>query len=202
MKSNIEKIYYLRNGKIFENHEKALLNINNHSSKLSDGEAVLVRYYDNINEVRTLICYKYEGDNDESLTIVDTEAIENAISSVSSDLSSHASNETIHVSVDEKNTWNAKAEVSQIPDVSNYIDGVEYESDGINHSIVFYHGNTYIDSIDADPFLVDGMIEDVRIEGENLVIDFNTASGKQDIYIPLVDIFDSKAYYTKEEVEK
>lgn len=194
MKRNIERLYYLRNGKIYENHEKAILGINSYASNLEDGEVVLVRYYSHAEEVRTLVGYKYKGNNSESLTIVDIDAIENSISI-------HTSNGNIHVTSDEKSMWNSKAEVSQIPDVSNYIDGVEYESDGLNHSIVFYHGNRYIDSIDANPFLVDGMIEDVRIEGNNLVIDFNTVSGKQDIYIPLTDIFDSEEYYTKVEVD-
>jgi hypothetical protein len=94
-----------------------------------------------------------------------------------------------------------KANKSEIPNVSNYIDGVEYESDGVNHSIVFYHGTTYIDSIDATPFIKDGMISDVRVEGGNLVIDFNTDSGIEDISIPLTDFFDPQFYYNKTEVD-
>ena len=49
------------------------------------------------------------------------------------------------------------------------------------------------------------MIDDVRIEtisgASYLVIDFNTASGKEDIQIPLTDIFDPSNYYNKTEVD-
>lgn len=68
---------------------------------------------------------------------------------------------------------------------------------------------TVLGYVDATSFVADGMIEDVRIadvviEGETvtcLVIDFNTESGIQDIYIPLTDIFDPSNYYTKTEVD-
>ena len=55
--------------------------------------------------------------------------------------------------------------------------------------------------VDASDFVVDGMVEDVRIENGNLVIDFNTDSGITDISIPLTDIFDPSNYYTKTEVD-
>ena len=63
------------------------------------------------------------------------------------------------------------------------------------------HGSTVVAEIDATPFIVDGMVDDVRIENGNLVIDFNTESGKQDIAIPLTDIFDPSNYYTKQQVD-
>lgn len=55
--------------------------------------------------------------------------------------------------------------------------------------------------VDASDFVVDGMVEDVRIENGNLVIDFNTDSGITDISIQLTDIFDPSNYYTKSEVD-
>ena len=60
---------------------------------------------------------------------------------------------------------------------------------------------TVISSIDASDFLIDGMVEDVRIENGYLVIDFNTESGIQDIEIPLTDIFDPSNYYDKSAVD-
>ena len=45
------------------------------------------------------------------------------------------------------------------------------------------------------------MIEDVRIENGYLIIDFNTASGIQDIQIPLTDIFNPDNYYDKTAVD-
>lgn len=58
-----------------------------------------------------------------------------------------------------------------------------------------------ISEIDASDFVIDGMVEDVEIVNDNLVISFNTASGKQDIEIPLSDIFDPSQYYTKAEID-
>lgn len=99
-----------------------------------------------------------------------------------------------------------KADKSEIPAVSGYADAVAYDSG--TTTMNFYHGGTggtVVYSFDASPFLIDGMIDDVRIETLSgtsyLVIDFNTASGKQDIYIPLTDIFDPSNYYTKTETD-
>lgn len=95
-----------------------------------------------------------------------------------------------------------------IPAVDGYADSVKYNS--TTHYVEFYHGTTAgtkVFEYDASPFLIDGMVEDVEIEdveisGETvtcLVISFNTAAGKQDINIPLSDIFDPSNYYTKSE---
>lgn len=54
-----------------------------------------------------------------------------------------------------------------------------------------------ISEIDASRFVVDGMIEGVEIVDDNLVIHFNTDAGKEDIVIPISDIFDADNYYTK-----
>lgn len=173
MKKNFESIYFLRNGKVFLSHSEALNQINLNSSKVGDGEAILARYKDENDDVRTIVGYKYDMNGESSLTIIDIEGIEKVINDVE----------------------------DKIPDVSGFINSVEYEEDGNNHSIIFYHDNVVIDSIDATPFLVDGMIENVYIEDGYLVIDFNTASGKEDIHIPLSDIFNADAYYTKDETD-
>ena len=98
-------------------------------------------------------------------------------------------------------TLSNKADKSEIPAVSGYADAVAYDSG--TTTMNFYHGGTggtVVYSFDASPFLIDGMIDDVKIETLSgvsyLVIDFNTASGKEDIYIPLTDIFDPSNYYT------
>ena len=81
---------------------------------------------------------------------------------------------------------------------SGYADSVTFNSD--NNYIEFYHDDTKVYELDASDFVIDGMIDDVRIETiggvSYLVIDFNTASGKQDIQIPLTDIFNPSDYYT------
>ena len=82
---------------------------------------------------------------------------------------------------------------------AKFIDDAKYEMSGQTHVINFYNGSTIKATIDCTDFLVDGMIDDVYIENGYLVIDFNTASGKQDIRIPLTDIFNPANYYTKDE---
>jgi len=86
-------------------------------------------------------------------------------------------------------------------DLDNFFDDAKYEDSGTTKVINFYHGNTIKATIDASDFIVDGMVDDVRIENGNLIIDFNTASGKQDISIPLTDIFDPSNYYNKTEID-
>ena len=129
-----------------------------------------------------------------------------AVTAVNDTLTAHTANTDIHVTSSDKEAWNAKADISDIPSVSGYADAVAYDSG--TTTMNFYHGGTggtVVYSFDASPFIIDGMIDDVRIETLSgvtyLVIDFNTASGKEDIYIPLTDIFDPSNYYTKSEVD-
>jgi hypothetical protein len=102
------------------------------------------------------------------------------------------------------------AKPSDIPSVTDYADAVAYDTN--TKYMKFYHGGTggtEVFSFDASPFLIDGMVQnveikDVEISGETvtcLVISFNTDAGKQDINIPLTDIFDASNYYTKDEVD-
>lgn len=102
------------------------------------------------------------------------------------------------------------AQKSDIPSVSGYADAVAYDTN--TKYMKFYHGGTggtEVFSFDASPFLIDGMVDnveikDVTISGESvtcLVISFNTAAGKQDINIPISEIFDASNYYTKDEVD-
>ena len=99
---------------------------------------------------------------------------------------------------------------TDIPSVTGYADSVAYDTN--TKYMKFYHGGTggtEVFSFDASPFLIDGMVQnveikDVEISGETvtcLVISFNTDAGKQDINIPLTDIFDASNYYTKDEVD-
>lgn len=113
------------------------------------------------------------------------------------DLSNYATLDNVAEAV------SGKADIGDVPDVSNYFDGAEYDSGTTR--INFYHGNTVKVSLDASQFVIDGMIDDVRIETISgvsyLVIDFNTASGKEDIQIPLTDIFDPSNYYDKDAID-
>ena len=87
--------------------------------------------------------------------------------------------------------------------VGNYFDDVEYDSSG--KTIDFYSQGALVDSIDARPFIKDGMVDSVtliELSGDTyLHIVFNTDAGKEPIDIPLGDIFDADNYYTKQEVD-
>lgn len=87
--------------------------------------------------------------------------------------------------------------------VGNYFDDVEYDSSG--KTIDFYSQGTLVDSIDARPFIKDGMVDSVtliELSGDTyLHIVFNTDAGKEPLDIPLGDIFDADNYYTKQEVD-
>ena len=95
-----------------------------------------------------------------------------------------------------------------IPDVANYFDEVAYDSG--TKRINFKHGETVKKYIDATDFIKDGMVDDVEIAtpetGTNagvscLVVTFNTDAGKEDIEIPLSNIFNPTNYYTKTEAD-
>lgn len=100
-----------------------------------------------------------------------------------------------------------KADKTEIPAVSGYADSVKYNS--TTKYVEFYHGTTAgtkVFEYDASPFLIDGMVSNVEIKtvagsGTCLVISFNTDAGKQDINIPISEIFDASNYYTKAEVD-
>ena len=115
------------------------------------------------------------------------------------ELSDHTGNKTIHVTTFEKTKWDTKAELSDIPDVTGYINGAVYNSE--TKRINFKHDNTVVAYIDATPFVVDGMVDTVEITGGNLVITWNTDAGKQSTSIPLTDIFNPNNYYDKTDTD-
>lgn len=80
-----------------------------------------------------------------------------------------------------------------------FFDAAAYDSQ--TKKINFYHGNTIKANIDASSFIKDGMVDNVAISGSNLVITFNTESGKEPISIPLSSIFDPSNYFTKSEID-
>ena len=78
---------------------------------------------------------------------------------------------------------------------------VEYDS--TDKKIYFYNGDgeKLTPEIDCTDFIKDGMVNEVYIENNNLVIVFNTDAGKEDIVIPLTDIFNPDDYYTKQQTD-
>lgn len=84
-------------------------------------------------------------------------------------------------------------------DLLTLFDSAEYNSQ--TKKIVFKHGDTVLVQIDATDFIKDGMVSNVEIVNNKLVISFNTDAGKQNIEITLSDIFNPNNYYTKEQID-
>ena len=118
---------------------------------------------------------------------------------INATLTAHTANTDIHVTVADKEAWNAKLDAADITGLFGYS-----EYDSATHRINFKNTSTgsVLSYIDASPFIVDGMVQnveikDVTIEGESvtcLVVSFNTDAGKQDINIPISQIFDPTNY--------
>lgn len=91
---------------------------------------------------------------------------------------------------------------------NDFLYDVKYDSE--DKKINFYYKDgTLATFVDATDFIKDGMVSKVEVdtriiddqETECLIITFNEDSGQEEIDIPLSKIFDSKLYYTKEEVD-
>lgn len=125
---------------------------------------------------------------------------------INATLTAHTANTEIHVTLANKEAWNAKLDAADVEGLFGYS---EYDQE--THRINFKNTSTgsVISYIDASPFIVDGMvknveIKDVTIEGASvkcLVISFNTDAGKQDINIPISQVFDASNYYTKSQTD-
>lgn len=134
-------------------------------------------------------------DNEETRAISAETALGNNINSLSqaingeSDRAVNAENDLLGVIEDEATERKATAVAS-----------AEYDESG--KTIVFKNVNgAVVSSIDASDFIKDGMVDDVKIDGDNLVITFNTESGKEAISIPLASIFNPDNYYDKTAVD-
>jgi hypothetical protein len=125
---------------------------------------------------------------------------------INATLTAHTANTDIHVTIADKAAWNAKLDAADVEGLFGYS-----EYDSTTHRINFKNTSTgsVLSYIDASPFIVDGMVQnvevkDVTIEGETvkcLVISFNTDAGKQDINIPISQVFDASNYYTKAQTD-
>lgn len=85
--------------------------------------------------------------------------------------------------------------------LANIFGDVDYESG--NKVIRFWDkGKTKIlATLDATPFIKDGMVNSVYISNNTLVITFNTESGKEPIGVPLTSVFNPNNYYNKTQVD-
>ena len=127
-----------------------------------------------------------------------------AVTAVNDALTAHTANTDIHVTVADKSAWNAKLDAS---DVENFFGAVNYDSQ--TKRINFYNestGGTVLGYVDATDFIKDGMVSNVEIKtiqsgdpAENvtvIAITFNTDAQKEEIDIPISQIFDANNYYT------
>lgn len=83
-------------------------------------------------------------------------------------------------------------------DILNTFNGAVYK----DQRIYFQHDGKDLMYLEAAPFIKDGMVDNVRVEGDNLIITFNTEAGKEPISLPIKDIFNPDNYYTKEDVDE
>lgn len=86
------------------------------------------------------------------------------------------------------------------PDPEACGSSIEYDSQTKKIELKNAEGET-LSEIDATAFIKDGMVNNVAIVGDYLVITFNTDAGKEAINIPMSSFFDASAYYTKSEVD-
>ena len=129
------------------------------------------------------------------------------VTSLSNVVTAHTADTTIHTTSAEKTSWNAKLDAS---DVEGFFGAVNYDSQ--TKRINFYNtstGGTVLGYVDATDFIKDGMVSNVEIKTitsggsqvEVIAITFNADAGKEEIDIPLTDVFDPNNYYTKTEVD-
>ena len=135
------------------------------------------------------------------------EQVQSAVTAVTTPinntLTAHTANTEIHVTLANKEAWNAKLDAA---DVEGFFGAVNYDKE--SKRINFYNtstGGTVLGYVDATDFIKDGMVSNVEIKevaekGVCLVITFNSDSGKQAIEIPISQIFNADNYYTKDEV--
>ena len=131
-------------------------------------------------------------------------AITAATNPINATLTAHTANTEIHVTLANKEAWNAKLDAA---DVEGFFGAVNYDKE--SKRINFYNtstGGTVLGYVDATDFIKDGMVSNVEIKevaekGVCLVITFNSDSGKQAIEIPISQIFNSDNYYTKSQTD-
>ena len=131
-------------------------------------------------------------------------AITAATNPINETLTAHTANTEIHVTLANKEAWNAKLDAA---DVEGFFGAVNYDKE--SKRINFYNtstGGTVLGYVDATDFIKDGMVSNVEIKevaekGVCLVITFNSDSGKKAIEIPISQIFDASNYYTKSQTD-
>ena len=105
------------------------------------------------------------------------------------------------IDAEEERAMSAETELAEGIEILGSVKFDEVVYDSSAKTITFYAEGSAKGEIDTTDFVKDGMISDVKIENGYLVITFNTDSGKEDINIPLSDIFNPDNYYDKTAVD-
>ena len=131
-------------------------------------------------------------------------ALSGAIDTVAANLASEtsareAADATLDGKIDAEETRALGVEATKA-DKADAVASAEYISSSSTINFKNISGNV-ISSIDASDFVIDGMVDDVKVENGYLKVIFNTDSGKEEIDIPLTDIFNPNNYYDKTAVD-
>lgn len=136
------------------------------------------------------------------------DAVTAATTPINNTLTAHTADTTIHVTAADKSNWNGKVNPA---DIAGLFGAVEYDSN--TKHINFKHDATgaTLAYVDATAFIKDGMVDTVEIDTPSggtysgqtcIIITFNTDAGKEEIDIPISDIFDASNYYTVDEIDQ
>ena len=82
----------------------------------------------------------------------------------------------------------------------NLANRIEWDSNA--KTLKLYSGNHLLGSVDGTSWVKDGMVQSAAIVGNNLEITFNTDAGKENISVPLTDIFNPDNYYDKATIDR
>ena len=155
----------------------------------------------------------FTGENSGVTVTEYLEENEEITSAALNDLEERKLDATAYTPTDLSNYY-TKSQTSAATEISTalnaYADSVNYNSTA--RTVEFYHGTTAgtkVFEFDASAFVIDGMVDNVEVDDVTsgsstvkcLVISFNTDAGKQDINIPISDIFNPDIYYTKDEID-
>lgn len=97
-----------------------------------------------------------------------------------------------------------EAEGQRAQDAETALNNAKFDEvvyDSTAKTITFYANTNVVGTVDTTDFVKDGMIDDVKIENDKLVIVFNTDAGKETIEIPLSEIFNPDNYYDKTDID-
>lgn len=199
------------------------------SLTLRDGEIIAARYQEENSDIKTVIgiahsignvsglSFFVECESGETFTETDPIFLASVAHGITSSDITNWNSKTSNIGTITGITMNNVSKgtsgvvdlgtvITSHQDVSTLADGAEYDSQ--NKLIYLKHGNTRLSNpINAADFVKDGMVSTVTVgtgTGANvgvtcLIVSFNTDAGKEDIELPLSQIFNPNNYYTKTE---